>query len=105
VYIADAGPHRTTTGHRTCRRLPDQEESRTGNLESSTTKTLWAPTNSPEKSPSSPAAAVAWALPLPRGSSPKEKGRLDILFANAGGGEFVPLEQVTKAHFDKVFWH
>jgi NAD(P)-dependent dehydrogenase (short-subunit alcohol dehydrogenase family) len=33
----------------------------------------------------------------------KEKGRLDILFANAGVGTFVPLEQVTEAHFDKYF--
>src|SRR5437868_1362980 len=34
----------------------------------------------------------------------KEKaGRLDILFANAGGGAFVPLEQVTEEHFDKYF--
>ena len=32
-----------------------------------------------------------------------QKGRLDILFANAGGGAFVPLEQVTEAHFDKYF--
>jgi NAD(P)-dependent dehydrogenase (short-subunit alcohol dehydrogenase family) len=31
------------------------------------------------------------------------KGRLDILFANAGGGAFVPLEQVTEEHFDKYF--
>jgi NAD(P)-dependent dehydrogenase (short-subunit alcohol dehydrogenase family) len=31
------------------------------------------------------------------------KGRLDILFANAGGGAFVPLEQVTEDHFDKYF--
>jgi NAD(P)-dependent dehydrogenase (short-subunit alcohol dehydrogenase family) len=30
-------------------------------------------------------------------------GRLDILFANAGGGGFVPLEQVTEAHFDRYF--
>lgn len=29
--------------------------------------------------------------------------RLDILFANAGGGEFVPLADVTEAHFDKWF--
>src|SRR5438309_10822449 len=33
----------------------------------------------------------------------EQKGRLDILFANAGGGAFVPLEQVTEAHFDKYF--
>ena len=33
----------------------------------------------------------------------QQKGRLDILFANAGGGEFVPLGHVTEAHFDKYF--
>jgi NAD(P)-dependent dehydrogenase (short-subunit alcohol dehydrogenase family) len=33
----------------------------------------------------------------------EKAGRLDILFANAGGGAFVPLEQVTEAHFDKYF--
>src|SRR5580692_10845840 len=33
----------------------------------------------------------------------REKGRLDILFANAGGGAFAPLEQVTEEHFDKYF--
>jgi len=33
----------------------------------------------------------------------KEAGRLDVLFANAGGGEFVPLGQITEAHFDKWF--
>ena len=32
-----------------------------------------------------------------------QQGRLDILFANAGLGEFVPLEQITEAHFDKTF--
>jgi NAD(P)-dependent dehydrogenase (short-subunit alcohol dehydrogenase family) len=30
-------------------------------------------------------------------------GRLDILFANAGVGEFVPIEAVTEEHFDKTF--
>ena len=30
-------------------------------------------------------------------------GRLDILFANAGVGAFVPLGEVTEAHFDKHF--
>jgi NAD(P)-dependent dehydrogenase (short-subunit alcohol dehydrogenase family) len=30
-------------------------------------------------------------------------GRLDILFANAGGGAFVPLENITEEHFDKYF--
>jgi NAD(P)-dependent dehydrogenase (short-subunit alcohol dehydrogenase family) len=34
----------------------------------------------------------------------KEKaGRVDILFANAGVGEFAPLGQITEAHFDKTF--
>lgn len=33
----------------------------------------------------------------------KAHGRLDVLFANAGGGAFVPLEQVTEEHFDKYF--
>jgi NAD(P)-dependent dehydrogenase (short-subunit alcohol dehydrogenase family) len=30
-------------------------------------------------------------------------GRLDVLFANAGGGAFVPLEEVTEQHFDRYF--
>jgi NAD(P)-dependent dehydrogenase (short-subunit alcohol dehydrogenase family) len=30
-------------------------------------------------------------------------GHLDIVFANAGIGEFVPLGQVTEAHVDKTF--
>lgn len=29
--------------------------------------------------------------------------RLDIVFANAGTGEFGPLGQITEAHFDKLF--
>jgi len=33
----------------------------------------------------------------------QQKGRIDILFANAGGGEFAPLGQITEAHFDKTF--
>src|ERR1700677_1960633 len=33
----------------------------------------------------------------------QEKGRLDVVFANAGGGAFVPLDQVTEEHFDKYF--
>lgn len=33
----------------------------------------------------------------------RQKGRLDILVANAGGGEFVPLAAVTEEHFDKAF--
>lgn len=30
-------------------------------------------------------------------------GKLDILFANAGGGAFVPLGEITEEHFDKYF--
>ena len=33
----------------------------------------------------------------------ERSGRLDILFANAGLGEFVPLGHITEAHFDKTF--
>jgi NAD(P)-dependent dehydrogenase (short-subunit alcohol dehydrogenase family) len=33
----------------------------------------------------------------------EKKGHLDIIFANAGGGEFAPLGQITEAHFDKTF--
>ena len=31
----------------------------------------------------------------------REAGQLDVLFANAGGGEFLPLGQITEAHVDK----
>jgi NAD(P)-dependent dehydrogenase (short-subunit alcohol dehydrogenase family) len=33
----------------------------------------------------------------------QQKGHLDIVFANAGGGEFAPLGAITEAHFDKTF--
>src|SRR3979490_20580 len=33
----------------------------------------------------------------------KTKGRIDIVFANAGVGEFVPFGAVTEEHFDKLF--
>lgn len=33
----------------------------------------------------------------------ERSGRLDILFANAGGGEFTALDQVTEPQFDKYF--
>jgi NAD(P)-dependent dehydrogenase (short-subunit alcohol dehydrogenase family) len=33
----------------------------------------------------------------------ERKGRLDILFANAGVGELAPLGQITEAHFDNIF--
>jgi NAD(P)-dependent dehydrogenase (short-subunit alcohol dehydrogenase family) len=33
----------------------------------------------------------------------EQKDRLDIVFANAGTGEFAPLGQITEDHFDKQF--
>jgi NAD(P)-dependent dehydrogenase (short-subunit alcohol dehydrogenase family) len=33
----------------------------------------------------------------------QEAGRIDILFANAGGGEFQPLGEITEEHFEKTF--
>ncbi|MEE1809331.1 glucose 1-dehydrogenase [Streptomyces sp. BE133] len=33
----------------------------------------------------------------------KAKGRIDIVFANAGLAEFASLEDVTEDHFDKIF--
>jgi len=33
----------------------------------------------------------------------QEAGRLDILFANAGGGDMLPLGAITEEHFDQVF--
>jgi NAD(P)-dependent dehydrogenase (short-subunit alcohol dehydrogenase family) len=32
----------------------------------------------------------------------ERKGRIDILFANAGIGEFLPLGAITEAHFDNI---
>lgn len=33
----------------------------------------------------------------------KAKGRIDIIFANAGVGEFVPFDKISEEHFDKLF--
>jgi NAD(P)-dependent dehydrogenase (short-subunit alcohol dehydrogenase family) len=33
----------------------------------------------------------------------KEKGRIDVLFASAGTGEFASIGEVTEEHFDKTF--
>jgi NAD(P)-dependent dehydrogenase (short-subunit alcohol dehydrogenase family) len=33
----------------------------------------------------------------------QHQGRIDILFANAGGGETLPLGSITEAHFDQIF--
>ena len=32
-----------------------------------------------------------------------EAGRLDVLFANAGGGDMMPLGAITEEHFDRIF--
>jgi len=32
-----------------------------------------------------------------------EKGRVDILFANAGAGDLVPLGQITEQHYNTIF--
>ena len=33
----------------------------------------------------------------------EEAGRIDVLLANAGGGEFMPLSDVTEEHYDRTF--
>ena len=33
----------------------------------------------------------------------RNHGHIDVLFANAGIGEFIPLGHITEAHFDKTF--
>jgi NAD(P)-dependent dehydrogenase (short-subunit alcohol dehydrogenase family) len=33
----------------------------------------------------------------------QQAGRIDVLFANAGGGDFAPLEAVTEEQFDRIF--
>lgn len=32
-----------------------------------------------------------------------EAGHIDVLFANAGGGDFATLDEVTEAHYDRIF--
>ena len=33
----------------------------------------------------------------------REKGRLDVLFVNAGGGSFAPIGQITEEQYDQTF--
>jgi len=33
----------------------------------------------------------------------QEQGHLDVVFANAGSGEFAPFGAITEEHFDKMF--
>jgi len=32
-----------------------------------------------------------------------ERGRLDIVYANAGGGSFAPIGGISEQHFDHTF--
>lgn len=32
-----------------------------------------------------------------------QNGKIDVIFANAGTGEFQPIDSVTEEHFDKIF--
>jgi NAD(P)-dependent dehydrogenase (short-subunit alcohol dehydrogenase family) len=33
----------------------------------------------------------------------REKGKLDVVFANAGGAKFAPLGKITEEHYDEIF--
>ena len=33
----------------------------------------------------------------------RDAGRLDVVFANAGGGDMLPLGSITEEHFDRIF--
>ena len=33
----------------------------------------------------------------------REKGKLDVVFANAGGAKFAPLGNITEEHYDSIF--
>ena len=33
----------------------------------------------------------------------REKSKLDIVFANAGGATFAPLGKITEEHYDSIF--
>jgi NAD(P)-dependent dehydrogenase (short-subunit alcohol dehydrogenase family) len=33
----------------------------------------------------------------------RDAGRLDVVFANAGGGDMLPLEAITTEHVDRIF--
>lgn len=33
----------------------------------------------------------------------RDSGKLDVLFANAGGGDMMPLDAITEEHFDRIF--
>lgn len=33
----------------------------------------------------------------------RQAGQIDVLFANAGGGDFLPLGAITEEHYDRIF--
>ncbi len=37
------------------------------------------------------------------GEIQRRSGHLDVLFANAGGGDMMPLDAITEEHFDRIF--
>ena len=37
------------------------------------------------------------------GQIKQQKGHVDIVFANAGGGDFAPLGAISEEHFDRIF--
>ena len=45
----------------------------------------------------------AWPTLIASTRRSRRKGRIDILFANAGVAEFAPLGSITEEHFDKLF--
>jgi NAD(P)-dependent dehydrogenase (short-subunit alcohol dehydrogenase family) len=47
--------------------------------------------------------AIPYDLDKLYGTVKAKKGRIDILFANAGAAEFVPLGEITEEHFDEIF--
>lgn len=48
-------------------------------------------------------AAVLTDLDTVYAQIAKKAGRLDVLFANAGGGDMLPLGAITEEHFDRIF--
>lgn len=48
-------------------------------------------------------ASVAADLDAVYAQIARQAGKLDILFANAGGGDMLPLGAITEEHFDRIF--
>jgi NAD(P)-dependent dehydrogenase (short-subunit alcohol dehydrogenase family) len=54
-------------------------------------------------SPAFRATSPTWPISTAYATVKARKGRIDILFANAGIAEFVALADITEEHFDKTF--